>query len=339
MQFDFSDYEGADVAQEESKTGGPGFQRIDYLDSILKKDGDKAFIRYLTDFRSDKDFGTHAWITVDVHQIVPTKPKPASWKGNWPKAMTAMCRKHKVFAKHFPQGCYICQEKTEYNSDKPAVPKARTFAVAVLREESIENGRRVGFQDQMVDVIKTNEDGEPINDKGEVVTLESQEFAVESVPRYVIVRQAWGNYYHALKEIGTAYDTVLDRDFRVSRTGERLTTEYHHVAMDPIDVPDPDDDSKTTRFDLRDPRFRDGLYGDAPVLSKFISGLVKDEYFERWFIPQPGDDDAGEDSGGDSGSKMDRTKASAPSSASEAKEPSEDRMKALREKLKNRTRA
>lgn len=296
---------GAEAAEEASEErGGGGFgRRWVWLDQLIKGDEaskaqekDRVYLRYLTDYEANPENGVGAWITANVHTAVPTKPKPASEDKDrtWPKAMSCVCRKSKIIEKATGGKCWVCDNvKDKYKPEKPHSNPPKTFAVAVLREPIIgdgseemggprKKGRKIGFTDVTVEVPVFDEDGEIVKEGDTVVT--------EVVPQYVIVRQAYRNYYQSLRSAATAYGTALDRDWLVVRNGDDKDTSYDNVAMDPMKI---EIDGEQIDFDMSDPDLREVYYPDMPHLSRIITDQATMDYYNKWFIPQEGDDEAG----------------------------------------------
>lgn len=292
---------GADAARAATKeTGGFG-RRYVYLDMLIdgsaagKAQGnDRVYLRYLTDYQAVPEEGLkYGWLTFMTHSAVKTKPKPASWEKDrkWPERMPAVCRKDSKIAKKFPQGCWIDDNRdNEYKAGKPHPAPARTYALAVLRKPiygdgseelggARKKGRIVWFEDVMVDVPVLDDEGNLVKEGEEVVT--------ESVPQYVVVRQAFKNYFQPLDAMARTYGTALDRDYLVIRDGDDKDTQYTHQPMDPIVI---DNDGEQVEFNMLDKALREEMYGDAPSLTKIILDQASTEYYERWFIPTDADD-------------------------------------------------
>lgn len=104
------------------------------------------------------------------------------------------------------------------NSGPLVEPKLieRTAGIAVLRKE-----------------IQKPGGGTEIVDHVEDITIGEQQFKSRW---FGIVRQAYGNFWHMLSDLGMRYGTLCDRDYEIRRTGERLDTKYSIIPLDP----DPD---------------------------------------------------------------------------------------------------
>lgn len=335
-EFDFEFAEGSSAAKAAAKkSGGTNFARVKYIDQML--DGspageasgeDRVWLRLLTDYEASPEDGVTGFITVLVHRAVPTKPKPASEDAdrNWPKAMTAVCRHDDAVKAKFNGECWIHENvKDKFKPGQPHKATPRTYAIAVQREPIYgdgseemggprKKGQIIGFTDVTAEVAKTDEDGKVIKDKDDNVVT-------EIAPQYVVLTLA-AKHFGPLETMGKMHGTVLDRDYLVIRKGESTDTTYEFIAADPIDIEGAD--GEPVRLDLRDREIREALYGDMPNLKRMIARLVSTDHYNRWFIPQEGDDVAPEGKGG-----------KAPKSAGAASTAtSADRMAAMRERLK-----
>ena len=109
--------QGTDKMQNASK--GASFQRTNFF---KLEDGEEEIVRFLTDANPSPQ-APHlvAWITVQQHNSVPTRPKPDWVKegANWPVAWGTVCRNTKAEGvKGSPplwslldddhEGCYVC---------------------------------------------------------------------------------------------------------------------------------------------------------------------------------------------------------------------------------------
>jgi len=333
---------GADAARAASKdTGGFG-RRYVYLDMLLDgsaagkaKGEDRVFLRYLTDYESRPEAGVLGWPTFMTHAAVKTKPKPASWEKDrkWPERMPAICRRDPRLKAKFNDSCWIDENReNDYKAGKPHPAPPRTYALAVLRQAvygdgtdaqggSRKKGKIIGFDDVMVEVPVIDDEGNLVKsgegDDAEVVT--------ETVPQYVVVRQAFKNYFQPLDTMARTYGTALDRDYLVVRDGDDKDTIYTHQPMDPIVL---DLDGEQIAYDMSDQAVREDFYPDAPNLLRIILEQAGTEYYNRWFIPQPGDDEA-------KGSTKKDASASAPAGAATA-EPDETAVVSMRDRLKQR---
>lgn len=283
-EFDFSGATGAEAAREAFNNSQTGFDRLDFF-SI---DGSPAAVAAGTNFAILRLLSDHVavdgvtpWITVDQHSMVPTKAKPADYEGNWPKSMGAVCRNDKVFARKYGD-CYI-DTMPPPPGRRSSKPSARTWAIAVLREEVIGDGSEalggeaykgkvVGIRDKTKEVSVVDKDG---NATGETKT----------VKQYVKVNQGWKNFFAPLAGIAGRFHTVLDRDIYISREGtDAKTTVYNPISLDPIVFPAGHKFAGKT-FDLRDAEQRAEFYPDMPDLRKVIAEQASNEYYNRFFVP------------------------------------------------------
>jgi hypothetical protein len=325
--------QGSEGAKDQSKRP-IAFDRVEYLrleagpDDIAKGKHEEI-LRYLTDFKEDKERGVPGFWTVDHHAFTPTKPRPKDLDKDrkWPKSMGACCRRDKAFAKKSGGKCYIHDNVIDPKTDKAPKVSSKVWALACVRNPIVGDGSEelggedlkgqvLGYEDATKEVAVTDDDGKVVkNDNGDIVT--------KTVKRYVWVHQAWSNYFENLTAMGRTYGTCMDRDYLVRRDGTELDTEYYHIPMDPQDVED--DNGKTVRLDLRNGALREEFYGDAPNLLHEIARQGSVQHYNRWFVPDS------EQEGSTSAAKK------APASAAKEKEPAADRTAQLRARLvKNR---
>lgn len=259
---------GADEAREASKGGG-SFARSHFfaLDGDPKSKDNTAILRFLTEFQGDE-----AWIVVQQHQNVPTRPKPSDYPkdARWPEKMSAVCRKDVAFDGMYSD-CFICDNIVGTNNVRKA--SARVWALACLREEVVENGQVVGYRDATREIAVTN-------DKGEATGETRTEKAI------VIVNMGFKNFFSILEGFGGHYKTVLDRDYFIKRVGTDTDTQYQIVPLDPI----VDADGKV--FDVRRPEIaeRYGEAGSYAALEAIVVERAADEFYARFFdtrVAQP----------------------------------------------------
>ena len=250
---------GADKAKEATKGGGQ-FAKTHYLSL---EDGEKITLRFLTD--------VDEWIVVDQHQMVKTKPAPADLAADrkWPDRMGAVCRNDEAFEGVY-DGCYICEFLVDGKSLKK--PSARTWALACIREEVVEDGRIVGYRDGTREVQITDEKGEATG-------------KVEVEKAILVVNMGFKNFFSILQGFGNHFGTICDRDMVVTRSGAtKDDTTYSIIPLAPIPV-----DDKGTIFDTRNPEHR-ARYGepdsDALNLEKIITERASDEFYARFFDPR-----------------------------------------------------
>ncbi len=293
---------GADAAQEAASFSFSG--RTPYF---RLEDGERAILRFVTDADADEN-GVGGWITVDQHQMVPTKPQPDDFSGDrWPQVMSAVCRRDEAF--DYGE-CYICdvivKELKEKATDKRKKVRGeatgRTWALACLREEVREGGRVVGYRNQKREVTREQD--------GKTTTTEE--------PAIVIINMAYGNFFQNLQAPASHYGTVLDRDYLIVRRGKELATEYQVLPLDPILV------ENGERFDLRNPEhlkvygFESAAAADEALVGE-VSNRASDDYYARFFDPTKTPSDGGGPQG-----------AQPPSN-----DVDEERLKAMQERLMN----
>ena len=236
---------GAEAAKAAVKSGN--FARTEFFNL---KDNETAILRFLTDADS--------WITVDQHQVVPTKGKPPDYPkdARWPEKMGSVCRKDPAFSYG---ECYICDHLVD--GKKVKKPAARQWALACLREEVVENGQIVGYRDKTRKVTIPEKDGKP--------EREVEEKAI------VVVNMAYKNFFSILEGFAGRYRTVLDRDYWIKRSGDDQSTTYQVVPIDPIQT-------EKGIFDLREPEFM-ARYETDLNLGEVISERADDQFYAKFF--------------------------------------------------------
>ncbi|MGW9067869.1 hypothetical protein ACWGQT_00255 [Streptomyces yangpuensis] len=253
----------AEEADKEANASSGGRRTIDYFS--LKSDGEETAIRLLTDHDD--------WIWVEQHSFVPTKAAPQGAE-NWPKSMTAVCRKDEAFAGHYTD-CYICDNKIKNNFGKLASSRIRVWALAVEREVVRGDGSEalggpsmkgivIGVRDKVDEVDELDADDKPTGVK-------------LRYPRIIIVNQPMKGFFANLKALHGLYGTVCDRDFSVTRDGTGTDTNYKIVPIDP--VPDVKPGTPTWDKYLQAAQER-GVNLDATVADK-----ASDAYYARFFDP------------------------------------------------------
>lgn len=212
------------------------------------KEGAPVCLRFLTE--------GDAWRTADQHALVPTRPKPDGYDGDWPQKLPATCRRDKNL-KHLFADCWICDNVP----GKDGKATTRTWAVAVVRELVYEGAKLVGVRTRTREEQVLDEDNKPTGDTREV-------------PDIVIVNMGWKNFFFPLKGFYSLHGTLLDRDYLITRKGSgRDDTDYSIVSLDPI------------------PGFDISTIPNPYNLDEIIWNRATDDYFHRWFdvrypIPQ-----------------------------------------------------
>lgn len=294
---------GTDEAKEASK--GVSFARTHYfsLDGNPSSPNNRAIIRFLTDYTD--------LIVVNQHNNIPTKAQPKDYDGqNWPSRMSAVCRNDEAFAGMYDD-CFICDHIVDGKKIKR--PGARSWALAVLREEVLEDGVVVGLRDQIREVAEVDADGKATGE----VRLEKA---------IVVVNMGYKNFFAAVEGFGKHYKTLLDRDYQITRSGEDTDTTYAVVPLDRIPV---DDDGNF--YDLRKPEFMD-RYKPAQTLEEIVIERSSDDFYARFFdtrVEAPARE--GATSGKATKTKAKGKKADAP--ARQEQEASSERLAALRDRV------
>lgn len=290
---------GGQAARDEASKKLGGFKKTKYLQL---KDGESIVIRLLDD--------SNEWPYVYQHSFVPTKGAPPDWqkdtkdedKKKWPTAMGAVCRKQKnpennelVFPEYDGE-CFICDHmENPKNKRGKYFPAVKLWARALVREEvrgtqaAIDKGlcppskinKIIGFRDKMVEEQQTDAEGKVTGTK--------------KVPEIIVINQSSKNFFGGIQAVWDTYGTVLDRDFRITRRGEGLETEYDIVAMDPMDYKKPVLDAEgaktgefeVVRWSLEDPEIK-AKYDGFVDLEAIISEQASDRHFDTFFDNRPG---------------------------------------------------
>jgi hypothetical protein len=278
---------GGQAAREEVKKSLPSFNRVKYLSL---SDGESIFIRLIDD--------SPDWIYIQQHGFVPTKGAPKDWEAKdgkkWPASMNAVCRKAKnqgdlVFPEHGGK-CFICDEMTGSDKkDGKYRPSIKLWARAIVRDEIIgteamastinpdtglpliekhEVGQRVGFQDHEIEVQDTDKDGKPVGDP-------------KTQAEVIVLNMGMKNFFGALQASYDAYGTVLDRDYKITRHGEKLDTEYDIVPMDPIMTRD-EATGRLVKFTLQKDEIREP-YEKLLDLEEVITEQASDRHYATFF--------------------------------------------------------
>lgn len=268
---------GAEEAKQAAKF--VSFDRTEFFS--LKEDGDAAVLRFLTE--SDQ------WIVVDQYQMVPTKPKPASYKGeNFPKHMFAVSRSDNAFSGIFEddyiRDVIIPATRDQKGRSKVKNAAPRTWALAVVREEVKKDGKVIGWQDATHEVQPTNADGKP---EGKPIKKKT----------IVIVNQGWKNFFGTVTGFAVHYGTILDRDYKIVREGSGTATTYNILPLDPLGFKN--SDGETITFDPRNREVADlyelewdegegrptGMKAGDVDLQHEVSFRASDKWYEMWFVP------------------------------------------------------
>jgi hypothetical protein len=273
-------------AQAEAAARRASFTRVERF----KMEKDETLIIRMLSPRERKGEADHLIPVIHVkqHGSVPTKPKPAAYKGKWPPKMPAVCRRSKAFQRRFNDTCWICDNVTEKDNkgrDRQHYAGDRYFALCVIREEVKENGEVVGTRNKMKEIDEFK-DGKPTGKK-------------IKVPDVRIMNMGYKNFFSKLVGMSNRRKTWVDRDLEITCQGEGTDTDYLVGPMDP--TPDWDAKDLTQAFetyDLREPEIVKRDFPDLPDLRKLVAENVSDQYYNRFFIPQDSDSDPGADDDG-----------------------------------------
>src|ERR1043165_2670991 len=249
--------------------------------------------------------------------------------------MNAVCRKARnegelVFPE-FEGKCFICDEMTGNPSSKNGkyYPSLKLWARAIRRDEIIGTAQMVqqglieeydvnkvvGYQDRMIEVQDTDEKGEKVGEP-------------RKVPDVVVINMGMKNFFGALQACYEAYGTGLDRDYKITRRGTELNTEYDIVPKEPIF--EPNEKGKQVKFTLENEAVR-APYLDVVDLEAVITEQASDRHYATFFdttqeIPTRGkaksESQSTEDGVG--------TQAEAPASTANAEDLEADREEARR---------
>lgn len=250
-------------ASSKPKSYGP---RLEFFNL---KDGESMGLRFLTD--------GHDFITVDMHQSVPTQNPPANYTGSWPQSMPAVCRNDSAFTRAGMHGdCYICANADNLKDawGNTPKPKSRIWALAVVRDKVIGDGsedlggpsmvgKPIGFTDSLREVEVYGPDNKPTGE----IRLE---------PRIVIINQALRTFFQNLNAMYQEVGTVLDRDYIVRRNGAGTDTSYTFI---------PQTESKLKPGSEGWARYENALRDQNLDLEVIVASRANDEYYGRFFDP------------------------------------------------------
>lgn len=201
--------------------GGRGGRGFDYFSL---GEGEELVVRFLTD--------APEILTCDFYEYVQTRVKDK--EGNWTEGTNSF-----IVAPDFykdrddaPAGLqdWVLKyggKSKDYKTKEliDPKPKERTVAIAVERERvpvTTEKGGRPKFkhQDKLVEVTYKDKDGNEKTATGR---------------RFILIRKDaktfWGNVVGYYSEFGT----LCDRDYKITRTGTSLATNYPCIPVGPED--------------------------------------------------------------------------------------------------------
>jgi hypothetical protein len=293
---------GGDEAEE---AGRSSFDKVRYFS--LKNKGDQAIIRMLTE--------QNVWPYTQQHGFVPTKAAPSDLKEGvkWPKTMPAICRNDPKLVKNLPGfgDCYIdsapeYQGKNEWGKviSKTTV---KVWALCVMREYVLDSeGNKIGLRDKTVEI--TDKDGN-----------------TKSVLDIQVINMSTKNFFGHFTGMYHVYGTVRDRDYVVTRKGEKKDVDYPPVPLDKVEIVNEDG----TKF-FHQPGaptwkvYEDSMAEQGIDLVKTMLERCSTEYFSKFFVPGEGETpaQAAEGSG--------ETEA-----ADEAPKPSQERLASIRDRIRS----
>jgi hypothetical protein len=277
----------AEAADKRNNTGGGFGPRATYLQI---DPGKSETLRFLWDYTE--------WLVIGEHSFIDTRDPhgaglPEKVVEKWPKRTNATCRYDDAFLDDETgvrqyNDCYICDNlKTDKN--RPQKPKVRIYSLVCLRDPVIgtqemvdagqikdrQIGKTVGYEDRFKEVPKLDDDNKPI----------------EGETRWVLDIQVacfgWNNFYQALQVLAEQYDdTVLDRDIRITRKGEKLETRYLPAAMEPqyFNGFDPDNPEEDRILDVRDEDVLAYYMDDVEFdIEAAIAERASDFHYARYF--------------------------------------------------------
>lgn len=262
---------GQKAVDEQQKSQG-GFRKTEFL---TLKPGEEVRIRLLDEWDYDpSDETLPAWVIVDQHSYVNTRARHPEWPkdSKWPEKMGSVCRitLDADGQPMFAPSCYLCE-----TGQKKSV---RYWARAVIREEVKEDGNVVAVRDKVREVRIKDKEG------NEKTILE---------PEVVVLNFGQQNFFGALIGFGKKYGTVLDRDYWVTREGEKTDTVYHIVPDTPINravtdengnvVTDAAGDVKTVLYTTADPVVRAKYRDFDSLLEDEITRQASDDHYALWF--------------------------------------------------------
>lgn len=318
---------GGSAAQDQAETDRAarkaGFDRPEYLTSILAKSADSGIFRFLMD---DQQF-----LRTQQHAFVTTKNAPADKPADvkWPEKMGAVCRYTKRADKvtTWYNDCYICDHMLK-DDGKKYFASPRVWALLAVRKEVLGTqdlvdagkipadriGMRVGIIDDIVEVDEIGQDGKPTGNK-------------VKRKHFVIANMGIKNFFAQFVSFYQTHGTLLDRDYKITRRGEGTESDYHAVALDPLM-------RGGELFDLRVPKFM-AVYDDEKYNINRVRAIAReqasDEYYGRFFDRRITTKYSDRDDSTDAAS------AGGPAEGSSVSEPTDqgtkDRLAAMRNKV------
>lgn len=259
------------------------FIRTGYL-SI--DEGQSAIVRLLTDHNN--------LVTVQQHNNAPTRPKPANHNGKWPQSMPAVCRADKAFREFDYPDCFLDVMYEKTGSKRDYKPTSRSWGLAVVRKKIMREGKFVGFEDEMVEIVDA--------DKNKV-----------KIPRIVTLNYSWLNFWNNFNAMKETQGTWLSNDVLITRSGKEVDTTYSvapypQVGLDGLQLANTeskDEDGNVIAFDPRnmdhaakyitaiglDPKqFQTPGEAFKTALGTLVAERASDEFYARFFdtrVEQP----------------------------------------------------
>lgn len=272
---------GGEAAEEAANAGGGRFTKINYFSLDENK---STVVRFITD--------SPDWFYVKQHPSVPTKNKPADFKGNWPQGMPAVCRHDDAFTGMYDD-CYVCDlpVMSPHDPTKVLKPAIRVWALAVEREAVVENGVILGYRNVMLDVDIKDDKGEPTG-------------RTEKQVKILVVNMGMKNFFSGLQGIYGLFGSVCDRDMNIRRTGTGIATDYQIIPLDPIPTHKPGTESWA--------KYEVALKEQNLDLGVLIADRASDEYYARFFDPSKTPTPTGATSNGSTASTPAATQPAAP---------------------------
>ena len=248
---DFDFQTGAEVAEELSSRGG--FRRTHWL---RLSDGESITVRPYTDHNEI--------ITILMHMNVPTRPGPSDAK-NWPRTMAGVCRNAKAFKGAFPD-CSVCNDVAKADDPKksPLHARNRTWGIFIERKEVTDDlGRVVSIEDVLEEI-------------------EGEDGVKRTIPKFLVASNSYDNFWSKMIGRSQMQGTWTDVDWRITRQGGGLDTDYTFGQHNPIQGK-LSADGEPRLMSMADPEIK-AIYSEhAPVLSDLIVAQADDEYYARFF--------------------------------------------------------
>lgn len=180
------------------KTGSAG--RLGYFNLKSKPGEDSIVVRFLTDVDDILTVQFHEWILDNKGQTQNFVVAPDLYED---PSRTDYVRVY---------GGQSQDWGTKELSD--SIPKTRTVALAVVRKEVVTEGKggrpTVTYEDEWVDI--EGKDGKKYQGR-----------------KFIIVKQAYKNFWQPLVDFYDEYKTLCDRDYKIKRLGKGTDTYYKIV--------------------------------------------------------------------------------------------------------------